>query len=218
MSEAALSPKRVRLEHDQRRRQILAAARRLFCDRPYSEVSMAQLASEAGVARGLLHHYFGSKRELYLEVTRQLIQVPAMPLPSLSEDTTAAQVWEASVDGWMHLIDSNRELWITMLGVGSAGRDAELQEIIDAGKEHTAGRAIEALGHDPATAPPELWAIVRGYGAMVEEITREWLLRGRLDRTQARELLLRSLPLLVEQLLPRLLDATHDTAEQSRTA
>lgn len=73
MSEGAPTRKRVRLEHDERRQQILAAARRLFCDRPYSEVSMADLASAAGVTRGLLHHYFGAKRYLYLEVTRQLI-------------------------------------------------------------------------------------------------------------------------------------------------
>lgn len=140
-----------------------------------------------------------------------------MPLPLRGDETTAAQVWETSVDGWMHLIDSNRELWITMLSVGAAGRDTELQEIVDAGREHTAGRAIEALGLEPALAAPALWAIVRGYGGMVEEVTREWLQRGRLTRTQARELLLRSLPLLVEQLLPQLLEAA-DAADPTRSS
>lgn len=111
-----------------------------------------------------------------------------MPLPLRGDETTAAQVWETSVDGWMHLIDSNRELWITMLSVGAAGRDTELQEIVDAGREHTAGRAIEALGLEPA-----------------------------LTRTQARELLLRSLPLLVEQLLPQLLEAA-DAADPTRSS
>jgi AcrR family transcriptional regulator len=208
MSEGA-PRKRVRLDYDERRQLILGAARRLFCERPYSEVSMADLAGEAGVARGLLHHYFGSKRDLYLEVTRQLIRLPTMPLPT-PDPAEAITAWEASVDGWMHLIDANRELWITMLGVGAAGRDLELQEIIDAGKEHTAGLALEALGVEPTTAPPEVWAIVRGYGGLVEETIREWLQRGRLSRAQAREVLFTTLPLLVDQLLPLLLEQTGD--------
>ncbi|MGA2927292.1 MAG: helix-turn-helix domain-containing protein, partial [Solirubrobacteraceae bacterium] len=56
-----------RLEHDQRRSQILACARELFSQRTFTAVSMSEIARDAGVARGLLHHYFGSKRELYLE-------------------------------------------------------------------------------------------------------------------------------------------------------
>ena len=99
--------KRVRLDYDERRQLILDAARRLFCQRPYSEVSMADLAEAAGVARGLLHHYFGSKRDLYLAVMRDLLQVPTIPLPDHASRLEAGQVWETSVEGWMRLIESN---------------------------------------------------------------------------------------------------------------
>src|SRR5690606_33424180 len=68
--------KRTRLESDERRRQILDAARALLATRPYNEVSMADLAEAAGVARGLLHHYFGSKRDLYLAIVRDTVRVP----------------------------------------------------------------------------------------------------------------------------------------------
>ena len=34
-----------------------------------------------GVARGLLHHYFGTKRDLYLEVIRSVVRVPSNPVP-----------------------------------------------------------------------------------------------------------------------------------------
>ena len=33
------------------------------------------------MARGLLHHYFGTKRELYLEVVRTLMRMPSNPVP-----------------------------------------------------------------------------------------------------------------------------------------
>jgi AcrR family transcriptional regulator len=206
-SRSAAVRQRTRLDYDERRSQILAAARRLFCQRPYSEVSMADLAAGAGVARGLLHHYFGSKRDLYLEVMRQLIQVPTMPLPDDASDLDSAQIWDASVDGWMHLIEANRELWLTAIGAGGAGRDPELDEILDEGRELTAARALEALGVDPDTAPDELWAVVRGYGGLAQEVTREWLERERLTRSQARVLLRAALPLLMEELVPEVLAA-----------
>jgi AcrR family transcriptional regulator len=196
--------KRVRLDYDDRRAQILAAARKLFVQRPYSEVSMAELAEAAGVARGLLHHYFGSKRELYLAVVRQVVRVPTMPLPdpTASEDLEVDNVWDLSVDGWMHLIEANRDLWLAAIGAGGVGRDPELDEILDEARELTAARCLEALGVDPASASDEVRALVRAYGAFAEETTREWLERRRLTREQVRALLRRALPLLLEQLLP----------------
>jgi AcrR family transcriptional regulator len=196
----------VRLDYDERRQLILDAGRRLFCQRPYSEVSMADLAASAGVARGLLHHYFGSKRDLYLAVMRELIQVPTIPLPD-DASLDAQQVWEASVEGWMRLIESNRELWLTAIGAGGTGRDAELEEILDEARELTAARALEALGLDVTTAPAELLALVRGYGGLAQEITREWLERERLTREQTSALLRAALPALLEQVLPDVLAA-----------
>ena len=200
--------KRVRLDYDDRRAQILVAARRLFVQRPYSEVSMADLAEAAGVARGLLHHYFGSKRDLYLAVVRQLVQVPTMPLPEGAQiDVDADNVWELSVDGWMHLIEANRELWLAAIGAGGVGRDPELDEILDEARELTAERCLEALGIDPAGASQEVRALVRAYSGLAEEATREWLERRRLTRDQTRALLRRALPLLLDELLPAIRSA-----------
>ena len=194
--------KRVRLDYDDRHAQILGAARQLFCERPYSEVSMTDLAEAAGVARGLLHHYFGSKRDLYLAVVRHLVKVPTMPLPDVSPDVDAENVWELSVDAWMHLIEANQDLWLTAVGAGGIGRDAELDEILDEARELTAQRCLEALGIPAAEVSDGTRALVRAYGGMAEEVTREWLERKRLTRAQAREVLRRTLPLLLDELLP----------------
>jgi TetR/AcrR family transcriptional regulator, repressor for neighboring sulfatase len=43
---------------------IVAAARRLYRERSPAEVTMREIADVAGVNRGLLHHYFGSKEDL----------------------------------------------------------------------------------------------------------------------------------------------------------
>ncbi|MBN9618575.1 MAG: helix-turn-helix transcriptional regulator, partial [Actinobacteria bacterium] len=67
------------MEPDARREQILECATELFGERPYAAVSTGEIAREAGVARGLLNHYFGTKRDLYLEVVRRMVLLPELP-------------------------------------------------------------------------------------------------------------------------------------------
>src|SRR5919198_4421284 len=69
MSQPAPPPPRGRrLNPEDRKEQILLAARKLFSERPYTSVSTADVADAAGVARSLVHHYFGGIRELMLAV------------------------------------------------------------------------------------------------------------------------------------------------------
>lgn len=206
----------MRMDYDERRRLILSAATGLFLRHPYEQVSVSDIAKAAGVAKGLLHHYFGSKRELYLEVVREVVRVPTLPVPEDADELSVEQVWEASVDGWMRLIEANPELWLAAATAGGAGRDAEVEAILDESKEVVVERALQALGV-AELAPDELRAICRGYGAFTEEITREWLQRGRLSRAQARTALLRTLPLLVEHLLPEVLEERRERRAPQRT-
>jgi AraC-like DNA-binding protein len=57
-------PKHSQLDPGQRREQILDAANALFAERGYDEVSVEDIASSAGVTRGLVHHYFAASRSI----------------------------------------------------------------------------------------------------------------------------------------------------------
>ncbi|MBE6485037.1 MAG: TetR/AcrR family transcriptional regulator [Actinomycetaceae bacterium] len=46
---------------------IVTAAHRLFMERGYLETSMRAVAREAGVDPALIHHYFGSKTQLFFD-------------------------------------------------------------------------------------------------------------------------------------------------------
>jgi AcrR family transcriptional regulator len=173
------------MERDERRASILRAASRLFRQRPYSEVSVTEIADAAGVAKGLLHHYFGSKRELYLEVVREVATVPG-------------EGWKEGVDGFLALIARNPELWLASVNVG----DDEVATILDDGKEVLADQTITALHLEDQRDDPVLRALVRGYGGFVQELTVEWVGRGRIDRERVRRAMLATLPLLVEHVLP----------------
>ncbi len=201
------SPRWQRLDHDERRAQILSVARRLFSERPYAAVSTTDIAREAGVARGLLHHYFGSKRDLYLEVVRKLVRVPANPVPLQAPGPGLERVIEQSVDRWLTMLDRNRETWLAAIGsLGPGGRDPELEAILEDAREEAADRLIEALQtYEAAQAPAELRAVVRAYSGFAEAASVEWLIRERLTREQVHRLLVQTFLSLATEVIPRLL-------------
>ena len=95
---ADIPPRGRRLTPDARREQILVAARRLFSERPFTSVTTAEVAEAAGVARSLVHHYFGGIRELFMAVIAQggaaLVNVrsagPELPLEQRLAHNVAA--------------------------------------------------------------------------------------------------------------------------------
>ena len=69
MAASSEQPKRrERLDTAARREQLIAVGRELFQQRPYDQVSMDDVAAAAGVSKGLIFHYFDSKRDLYVEI------------------------------------------------------------------------------------------------------------------------------------------------------
>lgn len=200
----APSARWTRLTHEDRRGQILAAARRQFRQRPYAEVSTAGIAADAGVTRGLLHHYFGSKRDLYLAVLRDLVQIPAPEAAAgVSGAPPAERVGELA-DRWLDMLERNRTTWLAVLGAQGFGRDPEVEAILDGAREAATDVAIELAGLGPAAdAPADLRALVRSFGGLAEEATLEWLVRGRLDRAQVRVLLVETFAAVLEVVLPR---------------
>ncbi len=69
MAEVAERPRRGRPSAGARE-ALVTAARELFMERDYAEVSTTQILERAGVSRGAMYHHFASKRELYREVWR----------------------------------------------------------------------------------------------------------------------------------------------------
>ena len=140
---AVEEPRWRRLKPDERRAAILTSAGRLFAERSYVDVSTAEIAEAAGVARGLLNHYFGTKRALYLEVVKQASTVPehavaALPEGTLDERIDAAVTW---------FLDSLRESGSTWLDLSSTsvGRDRDVERILVTAENESVDRLLAAL-------------------------------------------------------------------------
>ncbi|MEU8798437.1 TetR/AcrR family transcriptional regulator [Spirillospora sp. NPDC048819] len=197
-------PRRVRKGPDERREQILKCARALFRERPYGSVSNTEIAAAAGVSRGLLNHYFGTKRDLYLAAVAQMLAVPPIPVPAFVEGAMVPDRIDQSIEAWLELLQRNRTTWITALDMSASGVDAELVEILEEGRESAVDHMAEVVGLAPATREhPEIRAAFRGYSGMAEATTREWLKYGRLDRDQVHLMLKEVLLHLLDRVVPQ---------------
>jgi TetR/AcrR family fatty acid metabolism transcriptional regulator len=58
------------VSQEEKRRQILDAAVRAFARKGYHACRVGEIAEEAGVAYGLVYHYFGSKEEILQTIFR----------------------------------------------------------------------------------------------------------------------------------------------------
>lgn len=196
-------PRRRRLEPDERRAQILAQAIEMFGERPYAAVSTAELAQRAGVARGLINHYFGNKRDLYLAVVRRMVTLPRADELAVPTGTTRDRV-EASVRWLLDTISEHGSTWVKVTSHEGVGDDPEVQQILDAADDAAAQRLLVMIGlADGAASAEPRRAMVRAYGGLVKVAGREWLTRGTMTRDQVHALLVDMLSTLVNESLPR---------------
>jgi len=201
---AAAEPRWRRLEPDERRGQILACARRLFGERPYAEVSTTDIAREAGVARGLINHYFGTKRDLYLEVVREALTIPAFVVESLPEGTLEERV-DKGVEWLLDMLERHGDTWLAATGAQGLGRDPELERILAEADTESADRVLESLGLSPRTAGYEqMRAMIRAYAGLFKASGREWLVARSLRRDEVHLLLARTLIAVVTDVFPAL--------------
>lgn len=103
---AASSPapkRRGRPVVDDKRRQLLDAALKLFSERGYHGVAVPEVAQAAGVGTGTLYHYFENKQQLVNELYRDAkMKLRAQLLDGLQDPDIAKA---GAVETWFH------ELW-----------------------------------------------------------------------------------------------------------
>lgn len=195
-------PRRRRLEPDERRAQILAQAIEMFGERPYAAVSTAELAQRAGVARGLINHYFGNKRDLYLAVVRRMVTLPRIDDMVVPTGTERERV-EASVRWLLDTISEHGSTWVKVTSHEGVGDDPDVQQILDQADDAAAERLLLMIGLADSAHSASMRAMVRAYGGLVKVAGREWITRGTLTRDQVHELLVDMLLTLVAESLPK---------------
>lgn len=191
-------PRWRRLEPDRRRDQILAVAVRHFGESPYPEVGVADIARDAGVARALVNHYFGNKRELYLAAVRAMMFVP--PLEDGHQPGGTRDERIEAVAGWLvDVMETHGHSWLAMAGAGGPGSDPDVQALLDEADDLAADRVLEIV--DFRGTPDERVAAhtaVRAFGGMVKATGRELVERQSMTSAQARRQLVAALSAVLD--------------------
>ncbi|MCK2243365.1 MULTISPECIES: TetR/AcrR family transcriptional regulator [unclassified Crossiella] len=178
---------RTRLSPDLRRAQLLKLGVELLSTRTLDELSIDDLAAEAGISTGLLFHYFGSKREFHLAVARA---AAAQLLDFLAPDPALPPVprMRQSLIGFVDYVTQNRDAY-TSLVRGAATGDEAMRALFEQTRTAIAEivlHNVDDLGIEPT---PKLAMTVRGWVAFAEEVTITWLRQEEVDRDGLLELL-----------------------------
>ena len=166
-----------------KRRLLLDAAVRVFATKGYHRCRVGDIAEEAGVAHGLLYHYFRSKEDLLETVFRETwtLMLQAVEGVETSDDPAREQLRKVAaivLRSWRDQPDTIRVL------VREVTRSSHLQERI--GEIEKAFAALERIikrGQETGEFRAELdtrLASAVFYGAL-EEILTGWVLGQRPD-------------------------------------
>jgi AcrR family transcriptional regulator len=182
---------RRRMATDARREQLLNAGVELLRHRRHEEVSIEEIAQAAGVSRGLLYHYFPTKKAFIVaalergqeQLAQQLRPDPGLaPVPRL----------DAGLDAFLGSVEEHAAAYTAIFKRG--GSDSEVASTISRGREQQLQMLIEALGSldDPKIEiqiTPALEAGLQGWLFYCEGAVLRWLEHGGLDRDRLRLLL-----------------------------
>jgi AcrR family transcriptional regulator len=127
------------------REAILGAARRAFTEHGYQHATVRGVADLAGVDPALVHHYFGTKQELFVAAVRLPVNPVEQLMAVLDEDPGQAgrRMVEAFLSVWDHAATQSPLLALIRSAVGDDHAAAMLREFIT---EEVLGQIAHRLG------------------------------------------------------------------------
>lgn len=90
------------------REQILTAAKRAFADGGYERTTIRGVAREAGVDPALIHHYFGNKRQLFVDAM-DLPANPAAIIEGLVESANPEELGQLMIRYMLNVWDNEED-------------------------------------------------------------------------------------------------------------
>ena len=185
-----------------KRRQILDAAITVFATRGFHACRVSDVADEAGVAYGLVYHYFGSKEEILntLFTERWQILLDAIAELDRQQDTSAREklylVGSFIIDSYRHEPDLMKVIIVEVTRAANSFGRAHLAKIREA--YDMIGQIVEKAQRQGVFKPdisPDFAALMF-YGA-IEQLLSGWIFdvipAGEADFEQAKLLVVEAI-------------------------
>jgi AcrR family transcriptional regulator len=169
---------RVRLDVDERRAQLVELGLEHFGERAYDDVSIDAIADAAGISKGLLYHYFPTKRAYYAAC---LEQAASQLVASTETDDDAPPLarLEAGLDAYLGYVKAHAKAYATLMRSG-VGVDPQIARIVDETRALFIDRLTAGFTQAEAGAPagllgsPLVRLALRGWVGFAEAASLGW--------------------------------------------
>jgi AcrR family transcriptional regulator len=159
--------RRTRLTPEERRAQLVAIGVASLADHPLESVTIEYLSAQAGVSRGLLFHYFGSKNGLRREVVRTA-RDSMLRATEPSPDLAPLDRLRDTLTRIVQFVRDHRGTFYSLVR-GVASGDAEVRAVVEEARALQAERVV-AVFLELGLADTELLRIaLRSWVAFAEE-------------------------------------------------
>jgi AcrR family transcriptional regulator len=158
---------RRRLSADDRRRQLVAIGLSKIVETPIQDLSLDDVAAEAGISRGLLFHYFPTKTDFYLACIaaagRRMLRTTAP-----DEELPGEQQVEMVTRLMVEQIERRRDFYLALVH-GHGVADPRVSEVMESVRDGSTDRVVAALG-----VPERQRDVVRAWWAYTEDRALTW--------------------------------------------
>ncbi|WP_330228716.1 TetR/AcrR family transcriptional regulator [Nocardia sp. NBC_00508] len=184
--------KRTRLSPAERREQLITLGAKMLGERAIEDISVSEIAIQAGISRGLLFHYFPTKQDFLLAIARH---ANAELLQRVAPDRALGVfgMLRDSMERYIDYVSENRTSYLALLR-GPTSVSPDLAALVDQTRDAIIGIILAEVPVPISEADhPRLWLAMRGWIAFVEETTLTWLSTEPISREQHIDLLVESL-------------------------
>jgi AcrR family transcriptional regulator len=188
----ALRRARIRLDNEARRAQLLELGMKVFAESTYDEVSIDDLARAAGISKGLLYHYFPTKRHLYLAGLRMVAGELLARLDVSTLDVPPIERIRRGIDAYLTFVSERARPYVALMR-GGIGSDPEVLKILDDVREQVVDRVFTGPGSPLAAGErrtPLARVALRGWLGFAEAACLDWLTHRDLTQQQVRDLII----------------------------
>ncbi|MGF3027220.1 TetR/AcrR family transcriptional regulator [Methylobacterium aquaticum] len=166
-----MPPETRKNDNRESRRQIVDAATELFTKTPFSDVNVEDIARSAGVAHGLVFHYFKSKARLYEVVSQGAAdRLDRLHREALQRSGTPEVKLTAFLESHMMAVEQRRADYVFH---SRGGGSPAIQTIWERSRRNAIHLILELYGVEAPSEP--LVVATRAWLGFFDELVLEWV-------------------------------------------
>ena len=186
-----MPPVSTRLTSEERREHLLHVGVELVGRYGTADVSLEEIAREAGVSKGLLYHYFPTKNDFFLAVLARS-QTELDKQFSRERELSAVEQFDQNLDGFLRFVDDHAAGYVAV--ANARGREPRVQKMVEQRRrrrvdELVALAAVLAGVSRAEVRTPLLVAGIEGWLGYSDAVILRWLSDRELTRDEVHALL-----------------------------